>query len=54
MASLLNVDFLLTWNCKHLANANKTKHMQILNSRLGLVTPQVVTPLNLLEGSWLS
>lgn len=48
MASLHNVDFLLTWNCRHLANANKTAHMSILNGRLGLPVPVVTTPLSLL------
>lgn len=45
MASLHNVDFLLTWNCRHLANANKARHLTVLNGRLGLNTPAVVTPL---------
>nr|VFJ47498.1 MAG: hypothetical protein BECKDK2373B_GA0170837_101710 [Candidatus Kentron sp. DK] len=27
-ASYYNVDYLLTWNCHHLANANKRRHIQ--------------------------
>ncbi len=34
-ASYYDIDYLLTWNCNHLANANKRKHIQIINGRLG-------------------
>jgi hypothetical protein len=37
-------DFLLTWNIRHLANPNKLAHLTVVNRRLGLLTPQVVTP----------
>jgi hypothetical protein len=47
-ATLTNCDFLLTWNCKHLANANKLRHLQVLNQRLGLPVPVLTTPLNLM------
>ncbi|MBN1868838.1 type II toxin-antitoxin system VapC family toxin [Candidatus Sumerlaeota bacterium] len=40
-------DFLLTWNCNHLANANKRQHIRIVNARLNLPTPEIVTPLEL-------
>ena len=48
-ASFYNIDYLLTWNCNHLANANKRKHIQIINGRLGLSTPEIITPLELFE-----
>lgn len=48
MASLHAVDFLLTWNCQHLANANKTRHIAVVNARLGLATPTITTPLSLI------
>jgi len=48
-ASFHRLDFLLTWNCHHLANANKKRHIQIINSRLGLHTPEIVTPLQLFQ-----
>jgi hypothetical protein len=48
MASMHGVDFLLTWNCQHLANANKTMHLQVLNGRLGLRVPILTTPLTLM------
>ena len=46
-ASFYNLQYLLTWNCNHLANANKRKHIQVINGRLGLSTPQIITPLQL-------
>ncbi len=48
MASLHGLDFLLTWNCRHLANANKTRHLGVLNARLGLPVPAVITPVVLM------
>ncbi len=44
------VDYLLTWNCKHLANVNKIEHIQVINRRLGLLTPVILTPEMLLSG----
>ena len=49
LASFYNCDILVTWNCKHLANANKTGHIRRVNALLGLRTPLLVTPLELLE-----
>jgi predicted nucleic acid-binding protein len=45
--SYYKIDYLLTWNCKHLANANKKQHIRILNNRLGLFVPEIITPLEL-------
>jgi len=50
-ASFHKCDFLVTWNCEHLANANKLGHIRLVNSRLGLHTPELVTPLELLGNS---
>ena len=49
LASYHKCDFLLTWNCKNLANANKFGHIRRINGLLGLYTPNIVTPLELLE-----
>lgn len=46
-ASFYKIDFLLTWNCNHLANANKRKHIRVINARLNLPTPEITTPLEL-------
>ena len=48
LASYHRCDFLVTWNCKHLANANKFGHIRRVNGLLGLLTPSLVTPLELL------
>lgn len=48
IASYHRCDFLVTWNCKHLANANKFGHIRRVNGILGLFTPALVTPLELL------
>ena len=44
LACIYEFDFLLTWNIRHLANPNKLSHLTVINRRLGLLTPQVVTP----------
>jgi predicted nucleic acid-binding protein len=49
LASYHKCDFLLTWNCRHLANANKFGHIRRVNNLLGLFVPALVTPLGLLE-----
>ena len=46
-ASYYKIDFLLTWNCNHLANANKKQHIRVINSRMNLFTPEIITPLEL-------
>lgn len=48
LASFHECEFLLTWNCKHLANANKFGHIRLVNVMLGLMVPLLVTPLELL------
>ena len=48
IASVHQIDFLLTWNCRHLANANKDQHIRVLNARLGLHVPVVTTPMTLM------
>lgn len=50
VASYHKCDFLLTWNCRHLANANKFGHIRRVNTLLGLFVPALVTPLELLGG----
>ncbi len=50
VASYHKCDFLLTWNCKHLANANKFDHIRRVNMLLGLYVPKLITPIELLGG----
>ena len=49
MASFHHCDYLLTWNCEHLANPNKFGHIRTINTRLGLSVPRLVTPAILLR-----
>ena len=51
LASYHKCDFLVTWNCQHLANANKFGHIRRVNTMLGLFVPALVTPLELLGGT---
>lgn len=50
LASYHKCDFLLTWNCNHLANANKYNHIKRINTILGLYIPILVTPLEMIGG----
>lgn len=51
-AAFHRCDFLVTWNCRYLANANKFGHILRINSILGVGNPVLVTPLELLtEGN---
>lgn len=47
IASYYKIDYLLTWNCDHLANINKEEHIKIVNERIGISTPRITTPLQL-------
>ncbi|MBF0500092.1 MAG: type II toxin-antitoxin system VapC family toxin [Candidatus Riflebacteria bacterium] len=48
LASFYKCDFLLTWNCKNLANANKFTQIRRLNGVLGIFVPILTTPLELI------
>ena len=49
LACYYKVDVLLTWNCQHIANANKFDHIRRINFQIGLPTPILATPLNYLD-----
>ncbi|MBI4027763.1 MAG: type II toxin-antitoxin system VapC family toxin [Verrucomicrobia bacterium] len=49
LASCHACDILLTWNCLHLANANKIVHIHHVNALLGLKAPVLATPNQLME-----
>jgi hypothetical protein len=49
LASYHYCQFLLTWNCAHLANANKQEHIRHVNGLLGLHVPIMTTPLELID-----
>ena len=48
-ASYYGLTFLLTWNCRHLANANKVQHLRSINFEMGLSIPIVTTPEQLMS-----
>ena len=50
LASYHKVDVLLTWNCIHIANANKMDRIRLINYEMGLPMPLLTTPLNYLSG----
>jgi len=52
LASYHRCDFLVTWNCQHLANARKFGHIRRVNGMLGLFVPELVTPMELLGEDW--
>jgi predicted nucleic acid-binding protein len=44
VAAVHRMDYLLTWNCRHLVNPNKVRRIAEINRRLGLMTPVIATP----------
>jgi hypothetical protein len=44
IASWYRMDYLLTWNCRHIANANKTRRLEAINLKMHLGLPMLVTP----------
>ena len=50
-AVVYEMDYLLTWNCSHLANGLVIQRLLSVNSALGHATPIIVTPEELLESS---
>ena len=44
VASLRGIEYLMTWNIRHVANPNKLTHISVINRCLGLVTPEIVIP----------
>jgi len=44
VAAVHDIDYLLTWNCKHLANAQITRRIALVCERLGQRMPIICTP----------
>jgi len=42
-------DYMLTWNCRHIANGRVRKMIEDINLELGLKTPVICTPEELME-----
>lgn len=43
------MDYLLTWNCTHIANGHTIRRLAAINDRLDRKTPVIVTPEELME-----
>lgn len=48
LATVYNIDYLLTWNCKHMANAQIQRKLSHISSGLGYVLPVICTPYELI------
>jgi len=46
----LSINYLLTWNCKHLANAEKREDIEKTCNEYGYISPVICTPEELLGG----
>jgi hypothetical protein len=44
VAAVHAVDYLLTWNCKHLANAQIARRISVVCEKLGRKMPTICTP----------
>lgn len=51
IATFHRVNFLLTWNIKHIANAHVREDLRVLISKLGYNLPTICTPEELLPTS---
>ncbi|REJ86766.1 MAG: DNA-binding protein [Planctomycetota bacterium] len=45
------MDYLVTWNCRHIANGETIRRLVDANTELGRFTPVIVTPEELLEST---
>jgi hypothetical protein len=50
VATVHHIQFLMTWNCTHLANAEVLAQVQVICAELGYAAPIVCTPEELLGG----
>ncbi|MFH1824275.1 MAG: type II toxin-antitoxin system VapC family toxin [Candidatus Firestonebacteria bacterium] len=50
LASFHKIDFLITWNCEHLAEAHRRRRIRLFNASAGLFVPEIVTPMEFVEG----
>jgi predicted nucleic acid-binding protein len=49
IAAVNGIDYLLTWNCKHLANAAHRSRIELLVEATGYACPVICTPEELME-----
>lgn len=51
IAAVHGIDFLLTWNCTHIANAVMQKRLQRLSEKRSVAIPILCTPYELIGGN---
>ena len=49
VASVHGMDYLVTWNCTHIANGEIIKKLMKINTEMGISIPVIVTPDELME-----
>ena len=49
IASVHGMEYLVTWNCRHIANAHLRRLISEINVRMGVFTPIICTPEELLD-----
>ena len=49
LSCMYEVDYLMTWNCSHIANGRIIKQLQKINTEQDVKTPIICTPGELLE-----
>jgi len=49
IAAWHNINFMISWNCKHIANGQVIRTLEKLNNKLGLQSPVICTPEELME-----
>ena len=48
MATVYSLDYLLTWNCRHMANAQIQRKLSQISAEFGYVLPVICTPYELI------
>ena len=49
LATIYGVDYVVTWNCKHIANAMSQRQIEQISRACGYEPPVLCTPLELME-----
>ena len=51
LAAIHHIDYLLTWNCSHINNAEMKPLIRVVCAKLGYVCPEICTPAELMGGT---
>src|SRR2546421_8183443 len=44
VSAVAAIEYIVSWNVRHLANENKTRHLNLICQRHGFIAPRIVTP----------